>query len=513
MSDRVFLIVLDGCALGDPADPYNAVARAPKPFLSSVWNWDGDPKTPQPSHLSLLKTDEASVGLPPKQVGGSEVGHMTLGAGRPIKHLLTEINEQMESGEFFKNPALVDLGKKAKARGRIHLMGLISDGGIHSYIGHLHGLQRWAKGLGIQEVFIHAITDGRDVGERTAAEYLSAIEAENYGEVVSVSGRYFAMDRDHNWDRTEKFYQTLTTKKHKALSWQECLKRFYAKGQESDYYLPPTRLSEEGVLEADDILIFFNFRTDRARQIAAAISEPEFPHFSRSVRVCAEHFGIFGPYSNQAVQPLHFSAEKNFGFAHLLAEKNKTQLRVSETEKFNHVTFFFSLQTPQALVGEKRILVPSPKCRSYAEKPEMSAHEQTQAVLKELEQKDYDFVLQNFANPDLVGHSGDFSATRKAVSVCDECLAQLVPQLQKKGYHIIITADHGNSDQMRWQNGEPHASHTHNLVPLVLLAPDRKSIKLRPAGTLADVAPTALEVLSIPKPSIMTGTSLIEKSE
>ena len=500
---KVYLIILDGFGLGKQ-DKGDAISAAQKPFLQGLFD--------QKSYAQL-KTDGESVGLPSFQTGGSEVGHITLGAGRPVKHLLTKINDLIDSGAFFENETLVSLFEKAKKRGRIHLMGLISDGGIHSFLPHLFGLQQMARQYDIPDIFIHAITDGRDVGERTAREFLEQIEAQNIGKIVTVGGRYYGMDRDTNWDREREHYRVMTeADSHTANEgWETYIDHFYAQTDKSDYYLPPARLTTDGVLENDDILIFFNYRVDRGRQITQILCDPNFHEFERHVQLDPEHIAIFGDYSPLAQKPFCFGDESvRPTLGEIVSEHGEKQLRISETEKFNHVTYYFSGERKEEFPGETRVLVPSPKCASYAEKPEMSAYEQTDELLKLLQQDEYTLIVQNFANTDLVGHSGNFAAAKRATEVVDECLSRLVPAAHEQGYDIVIVADHGNSDEMLYPNGDVSAAHSKNLVPCFVLPADGRTIQLREKGTLADVSPTLLSLLGWKIPKAMIGTSLLK---
>jgi 2,3-bisphosphoglycerate-independent phosphoglycerate mutase len=495
---KVALIILDGLALGNFTNKNNAVAQANIPWLKNTWE-----KT---NKVSMLKTDENSVGLPAGQVGGSEVGHMTIGAGRPIKHLLTKINE----ANFAENAKIMDAMQRAKKRGKIHLMGMISDGGIHSYDRHCHDLQMLAGELGIAEIFIHAFLDGRDVGERTAESFLNKVS--NFpGKIATISGRFFAMDRDNNWDRTEKSYKVLTGNFTEKTEWKNILQEYYKQEITSDYYLPPTRLIEEGQIENDDIVIFFNYRSDRASQLSDLLTGKS--ETKGAVKISQENLIIFGPYCSGAVEPFNFGEKlPSNTLGEILSKNNLSQLRISETEKYPHVTFFLNGQYKEPFPNEERILIPSPKCSSYAEKPEMSALEQTTELITRLEnsQENPAVIIQNYANADLVGHSGKLLATIEAVEVIEKCLKKSLPILQTQGYHIIITADHGNADEMQLSNGQPNASHTHNLVPLILFNPQGQQLNLKNNGTLADIAPTILQILGIEIPTEMTGKNLQE---
>lgn len=499
---NVYLIILDGFGIGKN-DKGDAIAQAKAPFLKALL---------QQSPHTKLKTDGTCVGLPAFQTGGSEVGHITIGSGRVVKQMLTKINDQIESGQFFENETLKKLFEKAQKNNRIQLMGLCSDGGIHSFLPHLFGLQKMAQKYKIEEIYIHAFLDGRDVGERTAKTYLQQIEAQNIGKIASLGGRFFAMDRDQNWERIKTHYQTLCHKNTPATTknWTEIIDHFYHQTEQSDYYLPPTLLKKKGQIQSEDVVIFFNYRTDRARQISEALANDTFDHFERETKINPTNYGIFGAYYEDAQKPFSFGKEsiKNT-LGELVAKQGKKQLRIAETEKFNHVTFFFSGEQKEAFPGEERILIPSQKCASYAEKPGMSAQALTNQAREAISKKDYALIVQNFANADLVGHSGDLNAAIQSIEILDECLTKLIPDIQKKGYEIIITADHGNADEMILHN-EPSAAHSKNPVPCIILSQNHPKLKLKTSGTLTDIAPTICDLMEIPKPKEMTGTSLIQ---
>jgi len=504
MMKKVYLIILDGFGFGGH-DKGDAIFHAKKPFLDEVFK-----KYP----MSQLKTYGESVGLPEFQTGGSEAGHITIGSGRVIKHLLTKINDKIDSGEFFKNKKLIDLFKKAKNNGRIHFYGLVSDGGIHSFLPHLFGLQKMAKEYGISKVFIHAVIDGRDVGERTAKDFLIQIEEQKIGKIATVGGRFFGMDRDNNWDREEKHYQVLTDKKSlEKRDWRTELEKFYETTDKSDYYFPPILCDKDGQIQEDDVAICFNFRVDRMREIIEILTSEKFNHFQRDLKLNPQNIGVFGKYGigTQMIFSEKGETPPKNTLGEVFAKKGLRQLRISETEKFNHVTFYFSGQTKEEFKGEERIMVPSPKCSSYATKPAMSAREQTEKVIKELKKKKFDLIVQNFANADLVGHSGDLKAAEKGVEVLDECIKKIIPIALDADYEIILTADHGNSDEMISPNGEECASHTKNLVPCVWITKNPAGKKLRAKGFLYDIAPTLCDLAGIKSPKEMTGKSLIQR--
>lgn len=499
---KVALIILDGFGLGDGGKG-DAIAKANKPCLDKLLS---------EQKYAQLKTHGEAVGLPAFQTGGSEVGHITLGAGRPIKQLLTKINDLIEKGDFFENEILVDLFTRAKQKGRIHFMGLISDGGIHSFQAHVFGLQKMAEKFGIENAYLHAFTDGRDVEERTAKNYLAELRQNGLGKLATIGGRFFAMDRDQNWDRIEQSYRSMTDPSIEVCqkTAEDFVDDFYASGEESDYYLPPACFDREGQIREEDIVIFFNFRSDRARQICEALTSEAFMHFERPVKILRKNLGVFGSYCEGALMPFSFGKESLANtLGEVMQQREKTQLRISETEKFNHVTFFFSGEKKTEFIGEDRILIPSKKCRSYAEAPGMSAVEQSEALIKAITKKPYDLVVQNFANADLVGHSGNIEAAQKSVEILDTCLKKIIPVLQEKGYYVLITADHGNSDEMILANGEMSAAHSKNLVPCWALDTSGQSLIQKDEGTLADIAPTILDLMHIEKPKEMTGVSLV----
>jgi len=494
---KVYLIILDGFGLGHH-DKGDAIFHAKKPFLQKLFDT---------GNFAKLKTDGEAVGLPSFQMGGSEAGHLSIGSGRAVKQFLTKINED----DFTKNENLKKLFEKAKSREKIHFTGLISDGGIHSFLPHLLDLLEMAKKYEIREIYIHAFTDGRDVGEHSAKKFITQIETKNIGKIASIGGRFYSMDRDNNWDRIKKSYDVLVGNAEVSENPAKLvIEKFYENSDKSDYYLPPTLLDKNGAIKEDDIVISFNYRIDRMRQLWSAFCDKDFAEFTPEFRLNPENLGVFGTYYDDAVQ---IYKEEKGGVKNTLGEvisrENLEQLRISETEKYNHVTFYFSGGKKEEFAGEDRILITSPKCASYAEKPAMSAFEQTDAVLERLKEKDYSFVVQNFANSDLVGHSGNLAAATEAIEVLDKCLTKLVPKLLEKNYSVIITADHGNSDEMLYPNGEPCASHTKNLVPLWILENSRDFNLADKKGTLADIAPTVLKLLEIEKPVEMTGESLV----
>jgi len=517
--EKVYLMILDG--FGEGKDyPGNAIKKAKMPNLNRL-------KSEYPN--TLLACSGNAVGLPKGTQGGSEVGHFTMGAGRIAFQALEEINRSIADGSFYKKKPFLDAMEKVKKteKSALHLLGMISDQGVHSHLDHLFALLEMAKKNNVGPVYIHAITDGRDVPERTAAGFIKKIEdkikelgldaartdlpgSPPGAKIATIIGRYFTMDRDHNWDRTEKAYDLYTmgtgineTDPIKAIE------NAYARGIETDYYIDPIILDEHGVIKDKDAVIFWNFRTDRTRQITEAFTGEIKPGFEQKKTV-RPFFVCFGEYST--IAPVVFPPSKiknNLG--EILSANGIKQLRIAETEKYAHVTFFFNSQGEEPFPLEERIMIDSPKVPSYAEKPEMSAREVTEKVIAEMESGKYRAIIQNFANPDLVGHSGNMVATVKACEVIDECIGKIASKAIEKGYNLIISGDHGNAEYMIYEeNGEQCPSHSINPVICVLVAEKYKNAALNKGCGLQDIAPTILEILDIQKPAEMTGQSLIE---
>jgi 2,3-bisphosphoglycerate-independent phosphoglycerate mutase len=498
---KVLLMILDGYGEG-PAGKGNAAKLADTPFLDELRK-----KYP----TTLLKSDSKAVGLPKGTQGGSEVGHFTMGAGRMVWQSLEEINRSIKNGGLFKMPALKKAVSNAKKNdSKLHIMGMISDEGVHSDINHLFALLKFAKSQGLKKVYIHAITDGRDVPERSVKKYIRMIQKQGFGKIATIVGRYYSMDRDTNWNRTQKAYDLYTL--GKGVAEKNAIKAIdnaYKRGIETDYYLDPILLDKEGLIEKKDSVIFFNYRTDRARQITKAFVKKTFKDFKPKKRV-NPYFVCFGPYSKKA--PVLFPTpivKKNLG--EIISNKNLKQLRIAETEKYAHVTYFFNSQLKDPFKKEKRILIPSPKCPSYADKPEMSAKKITKALLPELK-KDYSLIVLNFANCDLVGHSGELKPAIKAVETVDKCAGKVIAKALKQGYDIILTADHGNIEKMLYKNGDPCPSHTLNPVICIYISNNPVGKSLRKGKTLGlrDIAPTILDILGVNKPKVMTGESLLK---
>lgn len=508
----VLLLILDGFGEGKPRDPGNAPMRANMKFYKSLRK-----KYP----LTFLKTDSGSVGLPKGSQGGSEVGHFTMGSGRITWQSLEEINRSIKNENFFKFKPL----KKACQYDTLHLIGMISDEALHANIHHLFALLEAAKRQKTKKIYIHAILDGRDVPEKSAPKYLKMIQQkiqklglEGKAEIASMIGRYYAMDRDQNWARIEKAYNLFVLGEGTpAETPLKGIQAAYATNVESDYYVEPIIINPKGIIKSQDAVVFFNYRTDRARQLTWAITNEKPPKesgiekigFTPKKRV-RPYFVAMGPYSEKA--PVLFPTpviKQNLG--EILSKKGLEQLRIAETEKYAHVTFFFNSQIETPFPGEDRILVPSPKCPSYAEKPEMSARKVTEKLVKAIGVKKYDVIVINYANGDLVGHSGNLKAAIECCKVLDECLQKVIPTALDHNYTTILTADHGNCDEMLYPNGEPKPSHTLNPVHCLLISKQKYGLKQKKGLGLQDIAPTILELLNIKKPAQMTGESLIKK--
>ncbi|EKU42095.1 phosphoglyceromutase [Lysinibacillus fusiformis ZB2] len=507
----VALIILDGFAFRDETFG-NAVAQANKPNFDRFWH--------QFPHATLTAAGEA-VGLPEGQMGNSEVGHLNIGAGRIVYQSLTRLNKSIRDGDFYTNQAFLDAVAHVKAhQSKLHVMGLLSDGGVHSHYEHMFALLKLAKQQGLEEVYVHGFLDGRDVGPTTALDYIEETEKQmaeiGIGQFASIHGRYYAMDRDKRWDRVALTYNVLVDGVGQTA---ESAKSGVAASYErevTDEFVIPFSIQEHGepvaTIGDQDAVIFFNFRPDRAIQLSTVFTNEAFDGFA----ISANH-----PKNLKFVSFTHYSDEVNAQVAYendnlkntigeVLATNGKTQLRIAETEKYPHVTFFMSGGREEKFPGEERILIASPKVATYDLKPEMSAYEVTEALLAEIAAEKFDGIILNFANPDMVGHSGMLEPTIKAIEAVDECLGKVVDALLSKGGAAIITADHGNSDEVLTLAGEPMTAHTTNPVPVIVT---KSNIMLRNGGILADLAPTMLELLEVSQPTEMTGQSLIEKEE
>jgi 2,3-bisphosphoglycerate-independent phosphoglycerate mutase len=501
----VMLMILDGFGLRERTQG-NAIASARTPNLDNLFS--GYPH-------SALEASGMSVGLPEGQMGNSEVGHLNIGAGRIVYQDLTRISKSLEDGDFFKNPVLLEAILNAKKKhSSLHLMGLLSDGGVHSHNSHLYALLELAKKHGISNVFVHAFLDGRDVPPKSALTYIADAQIkmkELGGEFATISGRYFAMDRDKRWDRVEKAYQAMTSGKGEtARSACQAVEKAYERGQTDEFVSPTVILSDDKqacTISDNDSVIFFNFRSDRAREITRSFIFDGFTDFKRNAYPHI-HFVCLTQYDETFKVPVAFPPEclKNL-LAEVLSIHHIKQLRIAETEKYAHVTFFFNGGRETPVEGEDRILVPSPGVATYDMQPEMSAYPVTDEALKAISTGKFDIIILNFANPDMVGHTGVFDAAVKAVEAVDKCIGILFEKVRASGGLLILTADHGNAEQMLDEKGGIHTAHTCDLVPFLISDP-KLSIK---DGILADIAPTLLEILGIEKPVEMTGKSLISR--
>jgi len=506
----VVLAILDGWGYR-PANDDNAIRAADTPVMDALWH--AYPHT-------LIEASGGAVGLPKGQMGNSEVGHLTIGSGRIIRQELVRITQAVQDRTLEHNPALNALADQLLADGgRLHLIGLCSDGGVHSHLEHLGGLLRWAAGRGLREVCIHVITDGRDTAPNSAAVFLERIERQieeaGIGTITTMCGRYWAMDRDNRWERTEKAYRLLTEASSLcSLAPQGALEASYAGGV-SDEFLEPVRFAPE-LLQAGDGLVCFNFRPDRARQLIRALVLDEFSQFERQ-QLQPLHIVTFTQYEQGLPVRIAFPPESLDGLlGQVVSENNLRQFRTAETEKYPHVTYFMNGGIEQAFPGEDRHLVPSPRVPTYDQAPEMSAQKLTDSCIAAIGKGIYSLVVINYANPDMVGHTGAMQATTEAIAMVDRCVGRLLAATGKMGGTLLITADHGNAELMKGPDGNPWTAHTTNPVPVILVEGEKRKlpghgndVRLRDHGGLADIAPTLLELLGLPKPALMTGESLI----
>lgn len=504
------LIILDGWGLSAKREN-NAVALASTPAWNSIWQ-----KYPS----CVLQACGEAVGLPKETIGNSEVGHMNIGAGRIVYQDLTRINASVESGAFFKNPVLLKCAGLVKQSGKaLHLMGLISEGGVHSHLSHLFALLDFAKAQGVEKVFVHCFMDGRDTpphaGEGTIKKLEEKIAQTGNAAIATVIGRYYAMDRDQRWERTALAYHAITCGDgEKAYSASEAIARSYKEGKTDEFILPHVICRQEkpvGLLQGGDSVLFFNFRADRARQLTLALNQNDFSFFERKVWGAPGMYMTMTRYEMSYSYPVLFPPQNlDNVFGSVVAAHGLKQLRIAETEKYAHVTYFFNGGREVEFAGEDRALIPSPRdVPTYDLKPEMSAFAVTEEVLKRLDSKKYGVIILNFANPDMVGHSGRLDATIKACEVVDTCLGKILHKLSALGGLALVTADHGNAECMADEQGNPHTSHTLNLVPFVLFDPLHKNWKLKKEGSLCDIAPTMLQLLGIEQPKEMAGHSLL----
>lgn len=505
LDKKVMLLILDGWGIGKH-DNTDAVFKAKTPFIDSLQHQ---------SKSATLKTFGKNVGLPNGQMGNSEVGHMNIGAGRVVWQMLVRINKAFEENTVLTMDGfqrLIALANENPNR-KIHLMGLVSDGGVHSSLEHLKALNQLFTSLDLDErVFIHAFTDGRDTDPHNGISYIDEVtKSPGFGKatLASVCGRYYAMDRDKRWERTQLAYEALVYGKgQKAVSVTKALQESYDAGV-SDEFIRPIILSDTAIKD-DDIVLCFNFRTDRGRQISTVLTQENMPNLG--MKALNIHYFTMTEYDKtyRNVNVLFTSQDLTNTLGEVLAKNGKTQLRAAETEKYPHVTFFFNGGREEPFAGEDRTMASSPQVATYDLQPEMSALELTEKVVLALRKKAYDFVCVNYANPDMVGHTGVFEAIIKACETVDACTETIIHFAKKNGYSVIVTADHGNADMAVNKDGTPHTAHTTNLVPIYVLDSDVQQLQ---DGKLADVAPTVLHLLNLPTPAEMDGISLLRISE
>ena len=458
---------------------------------------------------TLLKASGEAVGLPENQMGNSEVGHLNIGAGRIVYQESTRILKAIESGEFFENEVLKKAMKIAE-KSRLHLMGLIGDGGVHAMMEHLYALLEMAKRENVRDVKIHCFLDGRDTPPKSAIHHIKKLEEKikeiGVGEIASLVGRYFAMDRDKRWERTKKAYEMLVKGRRRVVkNAEEGIKIAYENG-ETDEFVQPTVIKGNNRIKDGDVVIFFNFRPDRARQLTQVFIDENFDVFPRMPLKI--HFVSMTRYDEKFDNDVAFEKENSKNtFGEIISKKGLKQLRIAETEKYAHVTYFFSGGKEKRFKGEDRCLIPSPKIPTYDLKPEMSAYKVTEEVIKRIESQNYDVIILNYANPDMVGHTGNWEATIKAIETVDECVGKVIKKVLEYDGTAIVTSDHGNAEEMFEEDGAKTA-HTENPVPFILIGKEMDEIKLR-RGILGDIAPTMLEILNIEKPPEMNGKSLI----
>lgn len=506
MKKPLMLLIMDG--LGCRDDSYgNAVKAANTPNIDRIFS---------ENPCVRIGASSMDVGLPDGQMGNSEVGHTNMGAGRVVYQELTRITKSIKDGDFFQNPALVGAVDSCLKNGTsLHICGLLSDGGVHSHNTHIYGLLELAKKKGLEKVFVHCFMDGRDVPPSSGKDFVAALlqkmQEIGVGKIATISGRYYAMDRDNRWERVSQAHDAMVNGKGGFNADPvDVMVQSYADGK-TDEFVQPTVCTPGAEISEGDSVIFANFRPDRAREITRTMVDPAFDGFAREKGwfplhyVCMTQYDVTMPNVTVAFKPQ--SLDNTFGA--YIADKGLSQLRIAETEKYAHVTFFFNGGVEAPCKEEDRALIPSPKVATYDMKPEMSALEVTDEVLARLDSGRYDVIVLNFANCDMVGHTGVFDAAVKAVETVDTCLGRVVGRIEQLGGTVLITADHGNADQMYEPDGSPFTAHTTNPVPFVMVgAGDRK---LRTGGKLADIAPTMLELLGLPQPAEMDGVSLIAK--
>ncbi|MCH7414047.1 2,3-bisphosphoglycerate-independent phosphoglycerate mutase [Belliella sp. R4-6] len=507
MKKKVILMILDGWGIA-PNPSVSAIDKANTPFVDSLFE-----KYPH----SKLEASGLAVGLPEGQMGNSEVGHMNIGAGRVVYQDLVKINKAVSEGDLNENPVLKEAFSYAKETGKkVHFIGLVSDGGVHAHLNHLKGLCDAAKANGLSQAFIHAFTDGRDTDPKGGLNYLEDLQAHlehSVGEIASVVGRYYAMDRDNRWERVKLAYDAMVLGEGEmSKNILTSIKKSYENGVTDEFIRPIVKANAQGkplaLIEEGDVVICFNFRTDRGREITQVLTQKNFEDYK--MRKLNLNYITFTSYDETfaGVKVLFEKDNLQNTLGEVLAENGKKQIRIAETEKYPHVTFFFSGGREKVFEGESRILCPSPKVATYDLKPEMSAFEIANKIKPELKKKEVDFVCLNFANPDMVGHTGVFDAAVKACEAVDKCAEDVITHALANGYTTIVIADHGNSDVMINEDGSPNTAHTTNLVPCIMVDDqDRLEVK---DGKLGDLAPTILTLLDVKIPEEMTGDILLK---
>lgn len=513
MAELCALIIMDGYGLSEDHE-YNAITNAYTPNLNDYFK-----KYPN----TKLLCSGLAVGLPEGQMGNSEVGHMNIGAGRVVYQELTRITKEIEEGGFFENPVLKGALENVRVNdSKLHIMGLVSPGGVHSHSDHLYALLNMARDNGIKRVYIHAFLDGRDTPPQSAAEYIEELEQKlkdiGVGEIATIAGRYYAMDRDKRWDRVKKAYDAMVLGIGRiAYDPVSAVKSSYDDGVNDEFVVPTVikRNNEiTATIDKNDSVIFFNFRADRARQLSHAITDEDFTGFVRERGYIPTYFVTMTQYED-TLKNVHVAYPPEVYINTLgeyVSKQGLNQLRIAETEKYAHVTFFFSGGIEEPYKGEDRVLIPSPKVATYDLKPEMSAYEVTEEVIKRIDSGIYSLIVLNYANCDMVGHTGIFDAAKKAVETVDICVGRVVDKVLSVGGKVIITADHGNAEKM-WdeETNAPHTAHTSNPVPFIVIGED--NIALKSNGRLCDIAPTILDIMGKSIPAEMTGQDLIIRKE
>lgn len=509
MKNPLALIILDGFGIRE-----NGFGNAIK--MASLPNYD---RLANNYPYTQIQASGIAVGLPEGQMGNSEVGHLNIGAGRIVYQELSRISKEIKEGSFYNNQKFLDVIFHVKTnKTKLHLLGLVSDGGVHSHIDHLYALLKLAKLHGLDEVYIHCFLDGRDTPPRSAEGYiqdlLKKMKEIGVGQIASISGRYYAMDRDKRWERTQLAYKAMVLGEGRVVEEPlDAIKTAYSLDESDEFILPSVILNHQSnpnTIENNDGLIFFNFRPDRARQITRALIERDFNEFKREKEFFPLHYVTMTLYSKtfEDVQIAYKPQTFKNTLGEYVSKQGLRQLRIAETEKYAHVTYFFNGGEEAAFIGEDRQLIPSPQVATYDTKPEMSALEVTDRLIEEIDRDKYDFIVLNFANPDMVGHTGKIDAVIKALEKVDECLGRVIEKILEKGGKAIVTSDHGNSEELIDKtSGNPVTAHTTNPVPLILIG--QGHVRLRKGGKLCDIAPTILEIMGLEKPVEMTGLSLI----